>query len=427
METTNIVDFARRDGMSDALTELLRTGAQERIATAVEAELASYLAQFADVRTDAGHASVVRNGHHPARPFQTSIGPVSVRIPKVRSKDGTPVTFRSALVPPYVRRTKTLEAALPWLYLKGISSGEMGAALKVLLGPDAAGLSANTVSRLKRDWAKEYDGWRDAAFDDEPIVYIWADGVHSGLRGEDNKLCALVIVGVTARGKKRFLAIEDGVRESTQSWRSGTVPWGFWAALDEVYPTSRQQRCWQHKTMNVLNCLPKLSQPKAKAAIHNIWQAETKEDAQKAFDLFVKTYEAKYPKATLCLRKDRAELMAFFDFPAQHWQSIRTSNPIESAFATIRHRTKRSKGCLSRDGMLHMMFKLGNAPNKTSENYAALTTSPKSLPASNSKTGSKPPKPARSPHDQKLSNTRFDNNSPLAKPHQTRHMETKWT
>jgi transposase-like protein len=174
METTNIVDFARRDGMTDALTELLRTGAQQLIATAVEAEFSSYLAQFADLRTDAGHAAVVRNGHHPERPFQTSIGPVSVRIPKVRSKDGTPVTFRSALVPPYVRRTKTLEAALPWLYLKGISSGEMGAALKVLLGPDAAGLSANTVSRLKRDWAKEYDGWKDAAFDDEPIVYIWA-------------------------------------------------------------------------------------------------------------------------------------------------------------------------------------------------------------------------------------------------------------
>jgi transposase-like protein len=376
METTNIVDFARRDGMTDALTELLKMGAQALIASAVEVELAGYMAQFSGLRTETGHAAVVRNGYHPARPFQTGIGPVSVRIPKVRSKDGVPVTFRSALVPPYVRRTKTLEAALPWLYLKGISSGEMGAALKVLLGPDAAGLSANTVSRLKRDWAVEYDGWRSAALDDEPIVYIWADGVHSGLRGEDDKLCALVIVGVTARGMKRFLAIEDGVRESTQSWREvllslksrgmnapklaiGDGAMGFWAAMDEVYPTARQQRCWQHKTMNVLNCLPKLSQPKAKAAIHDIWQAETKADAITAFDLFIKTYESKYPKAALCLQKDREELMAFFDFPAQHWQSIRTSNPIESAFATIRHRTKRAKGCLNRDGMLHMMFKLG--------------------------------------------------------------------
>ena len=376
METPNIVEFACRDGMTDALTDLLRKGAQDLIATTVEAEFATYLAQFAELRTEAGHAAVVRNGHHPARPVQTGIGPVSVRIPKVRSKDGTPVTFRSALVPPYVRRTKTLEAALPWLYLKGISSREMAPALKALLGPEAKGLSANTISRLKRDWAKEYEGWKDARFDDEPIVYMWADGVHSGLRGEDNKLCALVIVGVTARGKKRFLAIEDGVRESTQSWREvllslkgrgmntpklaiGDGAMGFWAALEEIYPETRQQRCWQHKTMNVLNCLPKRSQPKAKSAIHNIWQAETKEDAQKAFDLFIKTYEAKYPKAAMCLQKDREELMAFFDFPAQHWQSIRTSNPIESAFATIRHRTKRSKGCLSRDGMLHMMFKLG--------------------------------------------------------------------
>ena len=192
--------------MTDALTELLRSGAQELIASAVEAELEGCMAQFSDLRTQMGHAAVVRNGHHPSRPFQTGIGPVSVRIPKVRSKHGTPVTFRSALVPPSVRRTKTLEAALPWLYLKGISSGEMGAALKVLPGPDATGLSANTVSRLKRDWAAEYDGWREAALDDEPIVHIWADGVHSGLRGENDKLCALVIVGVTARGKKRFLA-----------------------------------------------------------------------------------------------------------------------------------------------------------------------------------------------------------------------------
>ena len=199
METTNIVDFTRRDKMTDALTELLRTGAQDLIAQAVEAEFSGYMAQFSEMRTEAGHAAVVRNGHHPERPFQTGIGPVSVRIPKVRSKDGTPVTFRSVLVPPYVRRTKTLEAALPWLYLKGISSGEMASALKVMLGPDATGLSANTISRLKRDWAAEYDSWKSATFDDEPIVYIWADGVHSGLRGEDHKLCALVIVGVSDR------------------------------------------------------------------------------------------------------------------------------------------------------------------------------------------------------------------------------------
>jgi len=197
METNNIVDFASRDRITDALTDLLRTGAQQLIATVVESELESFMAQFTHSRAEAGHAAVVRNGHHPARPFQTGIGPVSVRIPKMRSKNGQPVTFRSALVPPYVRKTKTLEAALPWLYRKGVSSGEMGAALKVLLGPDAAGLSANTVSRLKREWTKEYNGWREAELDDDPMVYIWADGVYSGLRGEDDKLCALVIIGVT--------------------------------------------------------------------------------------------------------------------------------------------------------------------------------------------------------------------------------------
>ena len=298
MEQSNIVDFGSRDAISDPLTEMLRKGAQDLIKLAVEAELETYMAPFASARTASGHVCVVRNGYHPERSVQTGIGPVSVRIPKVRSKDGTPVTFRSALVPPYVRKTKTLEAAVPWLYLKGVSSGEMGDAVKALLGPNAQGFSANTVSRLKRSWATEYDGWREEALDKDDWVYIWADGIHSGLRGEDDKLCALVIVGVNARGQKKFLAIEDGVRESTQSWREvllklkergmsapklaiGDGAMGFWAALDEIYPTTRHQRCWQHKTLNVLNCLPKLSQPKAKKALHDIWQAETKDDAGK--------------------------------------------------------------------------------------------------------------------------------------------------
>jgi transposase-like protein len=257
----------------------------------------------------------------------------------------------------------------------------MEAALKVLLGPQAQGLSASTVSRLKQVWADEYQHWSDTRLDTDRWVYLWADGVYSGLRAEQTKLCALVIIGVNERGEKHFLAIEDGVRESTQSWREvllklksrglnppqlavGDGAMGFWAALDEVYPKTRQQRCWMHKTMNVLNCLPKTAQPKAKQALHAIWQAETKADASQAFDLFIATYEAKYPKATLCLHKDRDELLAFYDFPAQHWQSIRTSNPIESVFATIRHRTKRSKGCLTRNGMLHMMFKLGQCAEK---------------------------------------------------------------
>lgn len=381
MSKSNVIEFEGRVESADPLTELLRSGARQLLQQAIEAEVQMLLATHSDRTLEDGRAGVVRNGHQPEREIQTGIGPVTVKIPKVRAKTGEPVTFRSALVPPYVRKTQSLEAALPWLYLKGVSTGEMGAALEVLVGPEAKGLSASTVSRLKRSWAQEYQAWRDAPLDKDRWVYVWADGVYSGLRAEQAKLCALVVIGVNERGEKHFLAIEDGVRESTQSWREvllklksrgmnvpqlaiGDGAMGFWAALEEVYPESRQQRCWMHKTMNVLNCLPKSLQAKAKQALHEIWQANTREDAEKAFDLFLKTYEPKYPKAALCLQKDRGELMAFYDFPAQHWQSIRTSNPIESTFGTIRHRTKRSKGCLTRDGMLHMMFKLGQCAQK---------------------------------------------------------------
>jgi len=381
MSKNNVIELAGRETIDDPLTGLLRMGAEQLIYQAVEADLQEVLAKHSGRRTEDGKAGVVRNGYLPARELQTGLGPVTVQIPKVRAKTGEPVTFRSALVPPYVRKTKSLEAALPWLYLKGVSSGEMSEALKVLVGPDAKGLSASTVSRLKQVWAEEYQNWCEEPLDQDRWAYVWADGVYSGLRAEQTKLCALVIIGVNERGEKHFLAIEDGVRESTQSWREvllklksrgmnvpelaiGDGAMGFWAALEEIYPETRHQRCWMHKTMNVLNCLPKSGQAKAKQALHNIWQAETKDNAEKAFDLFLKTYEPKYPKATLCLQKDHEELMAFYDFPAQHWQSIRTSNPIESTFGTIRHRTKRSKGCLSRDGMLHMMFKLGQCAEK---------------------------------------------------------------
>ena len=378
---SSVVELQGRERCSDPLTEMLRVGAQRLIHQAVEAELQELLTEHVERRTADGKAGIVRNGHLPRREIQTGVGPVTVKIPKVRAKTGEPVTFRSALVPPYVRKTKTLEAALPWLYLKGVSSGEMGEALNLLLGPQAQGLSASTVSRLKQVWAEDYLRWCEDRLDKDRWVYVWADGVYSGLRAEQAKLCALVVIGVNERGEKHFLAIEDGVRESTQSWREvllrlksrgmnipelaiGDGAMGFWAALEEVYGDTRQQRCWMHKTINILNYLPKSAQAKAKQALHAIWQAETRVDAEKAFDLFIQTYEPKYPKATICLQKDREELMAFYDFPAQHWQSIRTSNPIESTFATIRHRTKRSKGCLSRDGMLHMMFKLGQCAEK---------------------------------------------------------------
>lgn len=381
MSNDSVVKFPSRDQVSDPLTELLRTGARQLIHQAIEAELQEFLSGYTTRVTEDGKAGVVRNGYLPERDIQTGIGPVTVKVPKVRAKTGEPVTFHSALVPPYVRKTKSLEAALPWLYLKGVSSGEMDDALRILVGPNAKGLSAGTVSRLKQVWGDEYRRFCEKSLNKDRWVYIWADGIYSGLRSEQTKLCSLVIIGVNERGEKHFLAIEDGVRESTQSWREvllnlksrglnqpelaiGDGAMGFWSALDEVFPKTRPQRCWMHKTVNVLNALPKSSQSKAKQGLHNIWQAETRKDADDAFDLFVETYGDKYPKATLCLQKDREELFAFYDFPAKHWQSIRTSNPIESVFGTIRHRTKRSKGCLSKDGMLHMMFKLGECAEK---------------------------------------------------------------
>jgi len=290
--------------------------------------------------------------------------------------------IRSSLVPPYVRRTQTLNAALPWLYLKGISTGQMSEALAVLVGPEAKGLSASVVSRLKKTWQAEYDRWCKQRLDNDRWVYLWADGIYSGLRAEGHKLCVLVVIGVNDRGEKHFLAIEDGVRESKESWRDvlldlqdrglkmapelavGDGALGFWAALEEIFPTTRSQRCWVHKTANVLNYLPKGVQPKAKLALHEIWMAESRAQAQKAFDQFVRAHEPKYPKAVNCLVKDRDALLAFYDFPAEHWVHIRTSNPIESAFATIRHRSDRTKGCVNRQTMLTMIYKLGMCAEK---------------------------------------------------------------
>jgi len=367
---------------TDSLTDLIRTGAQKLIAQALKAEVAGLLASYGDQRDEPGHARVVRSGHHPTREIQTGIGPVTVQVPKVRSRQGAPVTFHSALVPPYVRKAASLEAAIPWLYLKGISTGEMQPALEALVGPEAKGLSASTVARLKQIWREDYDRWRQRRLDADQWVYIWVDGIYSGLRAETQRLCALVMIGMNVHGEKQLLAMEDGIRESTQSWREvlvalkargltapalaiGDGALGFWAALEEIFPGTRHQRCWCHKTRNVLNALPKSVHPKAKDALQEIWRAETKELAEKAVDVFLETYELKYPKATMCLQKDREELLMFYTFPAAHWPSLRTTNPIESTFGTIRHRTARTKGCLTRDGMLHMMFKLGQCAEKT--------------------------------------------------------------
>ena len=375
MDNHNVV--AIQTPSTDTLTQVLREGAQRLLAQAIQAEVEEFLECHADRRTEDGRAGVTRSGHQPARELQTGIGPVRVRIPKVRSRVGDPVTFRSSLVPPYVRKTRSLEAALPWLYLKGISTGDMSDALEALVGPEARGLSATTVSRLKRRWSEEYTTWRQTSLADRTWVYVWADGVYNRLRGESGKLCVLVVIGVDDRGRKHLLAVDPGLRESSQSWREvltnltsrgmdaprlaiGDGAMGFWNAVSELWPETRHQRCWMHKTGNVLNRLPKSSQSNAKKALHDIWQAETRSQAVRAFDTFVSVYEAKFPDAVECLVKDREPLMTFYDFPAEHWKSIRTTNPIESTFGTLRHRTRRAKGCQSRESALHMIFKLGS-------------------------------------------------------------------
>jgi transposase-like protein len=382
MADDSVVRFQRPESIEDPLTELLRSGARQLLQQAIEAEVAQLLTEYAGHQDEQGRAAGGRNGYLPEREVLTGVGAVPVKVPKVRSRTEDTVVFRSSLVPPYVRRAKTLDAVLPWLYLKGISTGQMKEALTVLVGPEAKGLSAAVVSRLKAQWKTEYEDWCRRRLDKDRWVYWWVDGIYSGLRAEGQRLCALVVVGVNERGEKRFLSIEDGVRESTQSWREvllnlkergievppelavGDGALGFWVALEEIFPTTRKQRCWVHKTANVLNYLPKSVQAKAKKGLHGIWMAETRKDAEKAFDRFLDTYQAKYPKAAECLAKDREPLLAFYDFPAEHWLHLRTTNPIESTFATIRHRTDQAKGCVTRDTMLSLVYKLGICAEK---------------------------------------------------------------
>lgn len=366
------------------LEELIRRGARALIQKAIEVEVRELLADYENVKMLGGQKAVVRNGYLPERQVLTAVGPVDVRVPKVRDRSGGGVKFNSALVPPFVRRSQRVSAALPWLYLKGISTGDMREALTVLVGDQAKGLSPNVVSRLKAEWATEYGAWMKRDLSACRYVYWWADGIHTGLRQEaDARQCLLVIIGVLPDGRKELVTIGDGLRESKESWLEvlrdlfargltlgprlavGDGALGFWAALDEVYPETRRQRCWFHKTGNVLNALPKCLQGKAKAALHEIWMAPTRAQAIAAFDHFVKTYGAKYPKATDKLTKDRDALLAFYDFPAEHWQHLRTTNPIESTFATVRHRTKRTKNCVSRGTFLGLAFKLVQEAEKS--------------------------------------------------------------
>ncbi len=383
MSKDTVIDARNlEEGKQDELTDLLREGAKRLIAEAVDAELATMLAQFADYKDESGRRFVVRNGHLPEREIMTGIGPVSVQVPKVRDRSGTRIKFTSALLPPYLRRAQSVEEVLPWLYLKGISTGDMQESLEALLGKGAKGLSPATISRLKARWEDDYQSWSQRDLSGSRHVYFWVDGVYFNVRMDDARQCILVIIGVTEEGIKEFVAIEDGYRESEQSWllvlrglkqrgleigpelAVGDGALGFWKALPKVYGETRGQRCWVHKTANVLNCLPKSIQPKAKVALQQIWMAPGREEAYKAFDSFVAIYEAKYPKATNCLEKDRDALLAFYDFPAEHWGHIRTTNPVESTFATVRLRTAKIRGCVSRNTILALVFRLGLSAQK---------------------------------------------------------------
>ena len=366
------------------LEELIRRGARDLLQRAIEVEVEQLLEEFAGVSLMDGRRAVVRNGYLPAREILTTVGPVEVQVPKVRDRSGAGVKFNSALAPPYVRRSARVAAALPWLYLKGISSGDLAEALEVLVGEDAKGLSAAALGRLKAVWAEEYKEWTQCSLEGRQYAYWWVDGIHTTLReSEDPKLCLLVIIGVRPDGSKEWVAIVDGLRESTESWLDvlrdlkarglqagprlavGDGALGFWDALDQVYPETVPQRCWFHKLGNVLNALPKSLHGKAKADLQAIWMAPTRKQATQAFTRFISRYGAKYPKATEKLEKDRAALLAFFAFPAEHWVHLRTTNPIESTFATVRHRTGRTKNCVTRATFLGLAFKMSEEAAKT--------------------------------------------------------------
>ena len=400
MSNDNVVRLIQPGSFDDQLTEVLRDGARALLAKAVEAEVADFLGKHANLKTEDGRIRVVRHGHLPQREVMTGIGPVAVRQPRVRDREAAAddpgrIRFSPSILPPYMRRSKSIETLLPILYLKGISTGDFQEALSALLGKDAAGLSASAIGRLKDGWQDDHAAWQKRDLSAKRYVYIWADGIHLQVRMEDEKQCILVLIGASPEGRKELVGFTDGTRENAHDWREllldlqrrGLDAWpelmiadgalGFWKAAGEVWPKTREQRCWVHKTANVLAKLPTSQQPKAKRALQEIWMAETKPEAEAAFDGFIESYAVKYEKAAECLVKDRDALLAFYDFPAEHWKHLRTTNPIESTFATVRHRTTRSKGCLSNKTALAMVFKLVEGAQKSWRRLDGHTQLPK--------------------------------------------------
>ena len=370
--------------VDDPITDILRQGARKLLSQALEAEIEFFLGQHADLKDEAGRQRMVRNGYLPERDIQSGIGPVPVKVPRVRDRHADAfqrIHFSSSILPPYLRRTRSMEELIPWLYLKGVSTGDFSDALAALVGKQAPGLSPATIGRLKATWQQELDQWQKRDLSDKQYVYFWADGIYCNVRMDD-KQCLLVIIGARKDGVKELVALEGGFRESELSWKQllldlkgrglkttpqlaiGDGALGFWKALAKVYGDTRWQRCWVHKTANVLNKLPKSLQAKAKAKLHQIWMAAEKDEAQRHFDDFIHVYGAKYPKAAECLEKDREQLLTFYDFPAEHWRHIRTTNPIESTFATVRLRTDKVRGCFSAQTIITMAFKLCRCAQK---------------------------------------------------------------
>jgi len=384
---SSVVSLRQPDEIDDPLTAVLRSGARRLLAQAVEAEAEALLATMKGVRLPDGRERVVRHGHGPERLVQTGIGPVAVRRVKLRDRGAGPgggrVRFTSAILPRWARRTRSLDALLPMLYLRGVSMGDFQEALGALLGEEAPNLSPSVIARLKGEWEADHARWQRRDLSARRYVYLWADGVYLQARLEPQAECMLVLIGATPEGRKELPGFRVGLRESAQSWRellvdlkarglaiapelaTGDGALGFWTALEEVCPATRHQRCWVHKAANVLDKLPRSVQPAAKAALREVWMAPDRATAEAAITAFAEKYGAKYEKAVTCLVKDREALLAFYDFPAEHWDHLRTTNPIESVFATVRHRTVRTKGALSQDTARLMVFKLVMAAAKT--------------------------------------------------------------
>ena len=386
-ENINVVPLRLPNEVDDPLTNILRSGARQLLAQAVEMEAEAFLLAMKGLKLPDGRDRLVRHGHGPERTIQTGIGPVEVERVKIRDRaaaeNGERIRFTSAILPLWARRTKSLDTLLPVLYLRGISTGDFQEALAALLGQNAPNLSPAVISRLTAEWQGEYERWQKRDLSARRYVYVWADGVFLQARMEDHGECMLVLIGATPEGKKELIGFQVGVRESAQSWREllvevksrgltiapeiavGDGALGFWKALDEVFPGTRHQRCWVHKTANVLNKVTLSVQTNMKKDLREVYLAPNRASAEAAIDVFADKYGTKYDKAVECLTKDREALLALYEFPAEHWDHLRTTNPIESVFATVRHRTVRTKGSLSPTTARLMVFKLLCAASKT--------------------------------------------------------------